>query len=412
MEEKPQERIAERIGKKEGLVMREDLGTTKYLIHAKVEANGVVERPDVVGAIFGQTEGLLGDELDLRELQKTCRIGRIKVNITSEHGKSTGTILIPSSLDKVETSIIAAALETIDRVGPCEATIKVERIEDVREEKRKFIVERAREILAKVEEVAPEAQEIFERVKEVTRVEEISEYQGLPAGPGVRDSDAILIVEGRADVLNLLRCGIRNAIAIEGTSVPAPVIELAADRTATAFLDGDRGGDLILKELLQVAELDYVARAPPGRGVEELARKEIIKALRDKVPIDQVLARLQAEPKVPAAREPGEELGKLEAVARGLRGTLKARLLNEGFETVEEVQVRELREKLPQLTGVTAVVFDGVVTQELADLAAAKGVRYLVGIRTWVERMPAGVRVLGIDDLRRRPRPRVRTRRS
>jgi len=389
--------------------MREDLGTTKYLIHAKVEASGVVEQPDVVGAIFGQTEGLLGDELDLRELQKTCRIGRIKVDITSEHGKSTGTILIPSSLDKIETSIIAAALETIDRVGPCEAKIKVERIEDVREEKRKFVVERAREILAKVEEVAPETLELFERVREAMKAEEIVEYEGLPAGPGVRDSDAIIIVEGRADVLNLLRCGIRNAIAIEGTSVPKPVIVLTADRTSTAFLDGDRGGDLILKELLQVAELDYVARAPPGRSVEELPRKEVIKALRNKVPVDQVLAELQ-RPKMPEAREPSEELRKLEVVARGLRGTLKAHLLNEGFETVEEVQVRELREKLPQLEGIAAVVFDGVVTQELADLAAARGVRYLVGIRTWVERLPQGVRVLGIEDLRRRPR--VRTRRS
>ena len=387
--------------------MREDLGTTKYLIHAKVEANGVVERPDVVGAIFGQTEGLLGDELDLRELQKTGRIGRIKVDMTSEHGKSTGTIVIPSSLDKVETSIIAAALETVERIGPCEATIKVERIEDVRGEKRKFIVERAKEILSEVEKAAPGTQEIFEQVKGAIKEEEICEYQGLPAGPGVRDSDAIVIVEGRADVLNMLRCGIRNVIAIEGTSVPKPAIELTENKTTTAFLDGDRGGDLILKELLQVAKLDYVARAPQGKSVEELTRNEIIKALRDKVPVDQVLAELRTVQEV-RAREPSAELGKLEAVARELGGTLKARLLNEEFETVEEMQVRELREKLPQLTGVTAVVFDGVVTQELADIAAAKGVRYLVGIRTWIERMPAGVRVLGIDDLRRRPRIKTR----
>ncbi|MEM4188329.1 MAG: hypothetical protein QXN56_04120, partial [Candidatus Hadarchaeum sp.] len=155
MEEKSlQDLVAEKLGKKEVSNMREDSGTTKYLIHAKIEASGVVERPDVVGAIFGQTEGLLGSDLDLRELLKSGRIGRIKVEINSSQGKSTGTITIPSSLDRVETAIIAASLETIDRVGPCEATIKVERIEDVRDIKRKFVVERAKELLGAFEEAA------------------------------------------------------------------------------------------------------------------------------------------------------------------------------------------------------------------------------------------------------------------
>ena len=35
--------------------------TAKYLIHADITTDGVVERSDVVGAVFGQTEGLLGD---------------------------------------------------------------------------------------------------------------------------------------------------------------------------------------------------------------------------------------------------------------------------------------------------------------------------------------------------------------
>ena len=87
-----------------------DLGTTKYVVHLGVEINGIVEKPDVVGAIFGQTEGLLGNDLDLRELQKTGRIGRIEVNIESKGGKSKGGINVPSSLDKVETSILASAV--------------------------------------------------------------------------------------------------------------------------------------------------------------------------------------------------------------------------------------------------------------------------------------------------------------
>ncbi|MEM2889921.1 MAG: DNA primase DnaG [Candidatus Hadarchaeum sp.] len=386
--------------------MKEDIGTTKYLIHARIEANGVVERPDVIGAIFGQTEGLLGDELDLRELQKTSRIGRIKVDISSSHGKSVGTIIIPSSLDRVETSIIAAALETIDRVGPCEAVIKVEKIEDVRDAKRKFIIDRAKELLEQMEESAPETQELSEQVKEFVRLEEIITYEGLPAGPGVRDSDAIIIVEGRADVLNLLRCGIRNAIAIEGTSVPQAVIELSRNKTATAFLDGDRGGDLILKELLQVADIDFVARAPPGKGVEELTKKEIVKALRNKIPVDQAIAELKAKPEAqipaPKVTQPeGGDLDKLAAAAAQLQGTLKAWLFDSRFEKVDEIQVRDLKERLPQMSGISAVVFDGVVTQELAEIAADKGLKYLIGMRVRVDKMPSNLRIYSLDDLRR-----------
>ncbi len=401
---KLQELVAERIGKKEVSSMRGDSGTTKYLVHAKIETSGVAERPDVVGAIFGQTEGLLGDELDMRELLKTGRMGRIKVNISSTQGKSSGMITIPSSLDRVETSIIAAALETIDRVGPCEATIKVERIEDVRDAKRKFIVGRAKEILELVGEAAPETQEIAKQVKESVRLEEIAEYEDLPAGPGVRDSDAVIIVEGRADVLNLLRAGIRNVIAIEGTSVPKAVIDLSKDKTVTAFLDSDRGGDLILKELLQVADIDFVTRPPQNRSVEDLTRKEVIKALRNKVPIEHALAELRGKPApeaAPAAEGEGRELRELEDVIGKLRGTLRAQLLDEKFKQIEEVQVRELKERLPKTLNVKAVVFDGVVTQELADMAAERGVQYIVGMRSRVEAAPPNVRVLTVDDLRK-----------
>lgn len=391
--------VAERLGKKEVASMRDDIGTTKYLIHAKIEANGVVERPDVVGAVFGQTEGLLGEDLDLRELLKTGRIGRINVNINSTQGKSSGTISIPSSLDRVETAIIGAALETIDRVGPCEATIKVDKIEDVRDTKRKFVVERAKKLLDAFEEVALESQEITDRVKNLARTDEIGEYMGLPAGPGINESDAIIVVEGRADVLNLLRAGIRNVIAVEGTSVPQAVADLSKNKIVTAFTDNDRGGDLILKELLQVAKVEFVARPPPGRSVEDLTRKEIIKALRDKVPIEEAIAEARAKPAKTEERAP--EFERLEESMNKLRGTLKAVLLNDQMEQVEELQVRDLRDKLSNASGVKAVVFDGVVTQELADLAAEKGVSFVVGVRSRIEKAPKNVRIMALDELRR-----------
>ncbi len=407
-EKKLQDLVAEKLGKKEGINMREDIGTTKYLVHAKIDANGVVERPDVVGAIFGQTEGLLGSELDLRELLKSGRIGRIKVNINSAQGRSSGTITIPSSLDRVETSIIAASLETIDRVGPCEATIKVEHIEDVRDLKRKFVVGRAKELLEAFEETATESQEIAERVMESVRVEEISEYGGLPAGPGVMESDAIIVVEGRADVLNLLRAGIRNTIGIDGTSVPQAVIDLAKNKTVTAFVDSDRGGDLILKELLQVTEIDFVARPPPGRSVEELSKKEIIKALRGKVPVEVVSAELRGKPVVEFAQVPEaeDEIGKLEGIMNKLRGTLKAQLLDEKLGLIGEVQVRDLKEQISNSQNVMAIVFDGVVTQELAELAAGRGVRNMVGMRSRVESIPKNLQVHTFDELRRIRRQR------
>ncbi|MFC7133452.1 MULTISPECIES: DNA primase DnaG [Salinibaculum] len=262
--------------------------SAKYLIHAEIRASGVVERSDVVGAIFGQTEGLLGNELDLRTLQDASKVGRIDVEIESDAGRSYGTVTIASGLDKAETAVLAAALETIDRVGPCRAEFEVTDLEDARAAKRREVVDRATDLLAAFEETALSSRELVEEVRQNIRVEDIGEYEGLPAGPRVTDSDAIIVVEGRADVLTLLRYGIKNAVAVEGTDVPEAVAELTRDRTVTTFLDGDRGGDLILRELDQVGSVDYVTFAPAGKSVEDLSRDEVLSALRKKAPYDQL----------------------------------------------------------------------------------------------------------------------------
>ncbi len=268
--------------------------TTKYIIHSKINADGVIERPDIVGAIFGQTEGLLGADLDLRDLQKTGRIGRIEVMVTAKGGKTKGNIFVPSSLDKVETSILAASLETIDRVGPCSAKIEVFQVEDVRAVKRKKIIERAKLIFTKMfDETVPESQELADEVRQSVRVDELTYYgkSRIPCGPNVVNSDAIIIVEGRADILNLLRYGIKNTICVGGTNIPPEVADLTKKKTVTAFTDGDRGGELIIRELLQVADIDYVARAPDGKCVEDLVQKEVIRSLRRKVPVEQIIEK-------------------------------------------------------------------------------------------------------------------------
>ncbi|MCL2296472.1 MAG: DNA primase DnaG [Methanomassiliicoccaceae archaeon] len=272
--------------------MNIDPNATKYMIKAKITADGVVEKPDVVGAVFGQTEGLLGEDLDLRDLQKTGRIGRIEVEVVSKGGKSDGIIYVSSSLDQVETVLIASSLETVDRVGPCKASIKVLGIEDVRIIKREKVVERAKELLNDmINQSKGSSADLAQNIRQSVQVEEITTYgkDKCPAGPGIKESESVIIVEGRSDVLNLLKAGIKNAIAVEGTNIPKTVQDLSREKVTTAFVDGDRGGELILRELFQTSEIDFVARAPRAHEVEELSSKQLVKCLRNKVPGDQYM---------------------------------------------------------------------------------------------------------------------------
>ncbi|MBC7130720.1 DNA primase, partial [Candidatus Bathyarchaeota archaeon] len=307
--------------------------TVKYVIRAKFEVDGLVEKPDVIGAVFGQTEGLFGPELDLRELQKSGRIGRIEIELHSKQEKTFGTIIIPTSLDRISTALLAASIESINRVGPYAAKVYLEKIEDVREAKRKAIIDRAKEILHQwTIETMPSVDEIFKELAETLKVAKVEKYgpEELSAGPEVDSSKEIIIVEGRADVINLMRCGIHNVIALEGARVPETIKRLCKQKEATAFLDGDRGGDLILKELLQVADVKYVARAPRGKEVEDLNCKKIFDALEAKVPVEELIKSKKVKRKI----EFPEEIVNL---IKELNGTLEAVLLNADFEPLERL---------------------------------------------------------------------------
>ena len=383
--------------------------TTKYLIHISLTAEGVVEKPDVVGAIFGQTEGLLGEDLDLRDLQRTGRVGRIDVQITSKKGETKGEILISTSLDRAETAILAASLETIDRVGPCVARVIVDSIEDIRVSKRKKIVERAKEILIdRFDDGTIDSDELLDDVRQSLRIEKIGSIgeEKAPAGPNVLESDAIIVVEGRADVLNLLRYGIKNAVAVEGTNIPRTVIDLCEKKTTTAFFDGDRGGELILRELLQVADIDFVAFSPRGKSVEDMTRKEVIKTLRNKVPVeyvrDQYLedsAEVQPELRpVKAALEDQESPEKkarnvpatkrARDVSKGpvtlrdhvddIRGRNIARFLAEDLSIIREMPSDEVEKAIETLdSGVNGIVVDRPVDQKMLDRLVQKGISYI-----------------------------------
>jgi DNA primase len=383
--------------------------TTKYLIHISLTAEGVVEKPDVVGAIFGQTEGLLGEDLDLRDLQRTGRVGRIDVQITSKKGETKGEILISTSLDRAETAVLAASLETIDRVGPCVAHVTVESVEDIRVVKRKKIIERAKEILLdRFEDGTIDSDELLDDVRQTLRIEKIGSLgeEKVPAGPNVLESDAIIIVEGRADVLNLLRYGIKNAVAVEGTHIPKIVEELCEKKTATAFFDGDRGGELILRELLQVADIDFVAFSPKGKSVEDMARKEVIKTLRNKVPVEYIReqyfedsAEISPDLKVPrlSADEGGvterrakqsvplkrqREAGRVPLTLRDhiddVRGNSLARFLTDDLTVAKEMRSDEVEKAMESVdSSVKGLVVDRAVDQKLLDRLVGKGLAYV-----------------------------------
>jgi 5S rRNA maturation endonuclease (ribonuclease M5) len=365
--------------------------TTKYFIHANLRADGVVERSDVVGAIYGQTEGLLGDDLDLRDLQDSDKISRMEVDVESNNGSSRGTVTIGSSLDRVETSVLAASLETIERIGPCEATVEIELVEDVRTTKRKEIVERAKYIHREMfDGAAMGTDEMLDEVRKGVRKGEITEYAGLPAGPNVEDSDAVLVVEGRADVLNLLKYGVKNAIGVEGTDVPRAVGELSSDRTVTAFLDSDRGGDLILKELGQVADIDYVAHPPEGRCVEDLSGEEINEALRDKRPFGSgdaggkdVSKETEENTDGTGGEEANGDTGQDERpLADALHGTEgdEAVFLDDDRREVGRVKGGGYAEALRERNGdVESLVVGSEIDQRVLDAASEGGVGTVVG---------------------------------
>ncbi|VVB66564.1 DNA primase DnaG [Candidatus Gugararchaeum adminiculabundum] len=433
--------------------------TVKYLVYADLEIGGLVEKPDVVGAIFGQTEGLLGDELDLRELQKNGRIGRIEVDLQPRGGKSIGKINLPSSLDMIETSVLAAALESVDRVGPCEAKIKILKIEDTRNVKRKAVIDRAKDLLrTMLKDEIPDSKEISEMVRQEVKIAEISEYgpEKLPSGPNVDRFDSLIIVEGRADVLNLLKNDVNNVVAVGGANVPKTIAKLCREKEVTVFLDGDRGGDIILRELSEVADIDFVARAPTGKEVEELTRKEMIKCLRARVPYDEIAGNTRKEGDrrggreerpVHLARHPagrsgrpdesrssnassqldipsigddqqagaqaveqqaapsavssdsapvssGDGNGYLKSLAE-LENTLKARLYDKQGTVLNEIPVRDLIKSISDMQDIGAVVFDGIITQRLVDLAEKKGIATLVGVKTGnVFRRPGSIQIV------------------
>ncbi|MFB6203052.1 MAG: DNA primase DnaG [Candidatus Nanohaloarchaea archaeon] len=342
----------------------------KYMIEAELDASGMIEKSDVIGAIFGQTEGLMGEQMDLRELNDRGKVGRMDVEVHDEDGSSTAKIKIPSSMDATDTALLAASLETIEQVGPSNADIRIEEIRDVRVNKRDYIVKRAKQLLEDLNDEKPDKQEMTDELKHEVREKEVTEFEGFVAGPDARTSDELIIVEGKADVLNLLKHGVKNCLGIGGTSVPPKIAEIAEERRLTAFLDGDRGGDLILKELKEKAEPEYVARAPEDKEVEELSKEQVHEALRDRSPVKYV-----DEPDVETELE-DELRERFSELMKDLTGTRAANSVDEAGEILEKVpadRIGGLEQEAHSL------LIDGELDGEAVEKAEEIGAEYAVG---------------------------------
>ena len=328
----------------------------KYMIHANFVAEGALEKPDVIGAIFGQTEGLLGNDLEMRDLQKEGKIGRIEVDLQRDNKRTTGKIKIPTALDQSETTLLAAAIETIERIGPCDSQIEVERIEDVRGSKRDYILERAKKLMQNFQGAS--SREISDEIKGASRMAEVQSYGESNLSSGDLSGNEIIVVEGRADVLNLIKNGVKNVIAMNGTKLPDEIKALGEEKEITLFVDGDRGGKLIVQNVKDNAKVSYVATAPDGKEVEELTGKEILMALRKKTPVKNT-----GVPKELNNFELSEDdKNKLKEISEANEGTEKAVLLDNSLKEIKKVSVKSLNNTLKRIQGVSVIIIDGTVT--------------------------------------------------
>ena len=421
-----------------------DSAIVKYLVKLRFEVDGVVEKADMIGAIFGQTEGLFGPEMNLNELQKSWKVGRIEINLESKNDRTYGEILIPMSTDVSTAALIAAAVESVDKVGPCSARVELVTIEDVRASRRKQIVDRAKDIMKEWgSRTASEGENLLKDVQDSTKRARVVSYgvENLPAGPGVYTSELVYVVEGRADVILFLRAGVENVVAVEGTSIPQSVIDLGRKKRLIAVLDGDRGGDLIEKELEQVARVERVLRAPHGKEVEDLTPMEVLQILRGEAPqrpsrgergeraerpergerMERVerMERMERErTEEPPRREYREHrqrapepepvtiqvpepLGsKIKEIFPSLNGTLEAVLLDEPLAEKGRFPISELVQKVDANAGVKFIIFDGIITQRLVDAAARANVSGIIGHRVGdIRNLPETLSVATFRDL-------------
>src|SRR6188474_3826155 len=383
-------------------------GIVKYHVKLKFEVDGIVEKADIIGAIFGQTEGLLGPEMNLNELQKVSKVGRIEVNVDTKSNTTKGDALLPMSTDISTAALISAAIESIDKVGPFQGKFLLVGIDDIRAIKKKVIVDRAKKIIQEwATKTISEGEEMLRDVYDASKPGKLTTFgkAQLACGTGVFESPYIILVEGRADVINLLRAGFDNSIAIEGAKIDETITNLTSGKKVIAFLDGDRAADLILKELQGLVKIDKVLRAPTGKEVEECTPLEISEILKDVIEPagEQFEAPAQHQKVVkktksyennnstyqePSNSNNGEKTNDDPQITSAVKDvypqineTLEALILDNSMQVLLKVPVSEIIKRLDSLEGARFLVMDGIITQRLIDAAYSAGIEYVVGHR-------------------------------
>ena len=355
-------------------------GIVKYHVKLSFDVDGLVERADIIGAIFGQTEGLLGPEMNLNELQRVSKVGRIEVTTTSTENTTNGNVLLPMSTDVDTCALISAAIESIDKVGPFDCSFKLDAIDDVRASKKEDIVRRAKEIKQKwstksVSEGDTMLKDVHESI-----AGKVTTYgpNKLPCSTGVFDSPWIILVEGRADILNLLRAGFDNALAINGATIDESIKELCkSKKKIVAFLDGDRAGGMILQELKSVVNVDIELRADSGIEVEELTPQRVADILKD---TNIEMKKLGTGS--PTISEDDKSLATvISKIYPDLNETLESVALDDNDNQLFKIPISELVNKLSTQTGVKCLILDGIITQRLLDNAKTSGIGCIVGHR-------------------------------
>ena len=355
-------------------------GIVKYHVKLSFDVDGLVERADIIGAIFGQTEGLLGPEMNLNELQRVSKVGRIEVTTTSTENTTNGNVLLPMSTDVDTCALISAAIESIDKVGPFDCSFKLDAIDDVRASKKEDIVRRAKEIKQKwstksVSEGDTMLKDVHESI-----AGKVTTYgpNKLPCSTGVFDSPWIILVEGRADIINLLRAGFDNALAINGATIDESIKELCkSKKKIVAFLDGDRAGGMILQELKSVVNVDIELRADSGIEVEELTPQRVADILKD---TNIEMKKLGTGS--PTISEDDKSLATvISKIYPDLNETLESVALDDNDNQLFKIPISELVNKLSTQTGVKYLILDGIITQRLLDNAKTSGIGCIVGHR-------------------------------
>jgi len=346
------------------------------MIIAKFTIDGPVSKTDIIGTFYTMIEGYYKD-FNFKDLQSRGKIGRIKIELNQSGSISIGTIYVPTDLDILETSLLAATIETIPKVGVYNAKFEVVKIEDRRRLNKEYIYKRAREIAKNIVEESLSAEELIKNLKK-DLLSSMIRYYGidrLPGGPNIHTSDSIIVVEGKADVNNLVEKGYLNVIAING-KYDAPILEkLISEKETILFVDSDKGGEFIIKEMLSRYNIEYVALSIPGKEVEELSLKEIDICLRNKIPASFFITKYEI-----VKKEKSKDIPKYiyELYIENVKDKCKVLILDESGNILYSEEIDKFIKEPPKIEDAYYALIDSNYTTQIDKIVKSLNIKKVI----------------------------------